>query len=149
MDRAYESDETRYLLQSLGFEPVVPPLQTRRDPWPFDAELYKRRNEIERLFGCIKRFRRVFTRYDKTELMFSAFVTVAFIADRLCRPTGSSSTTPCHRGRARRANPAPPSRGLHDGDRRQRAPTATVAGALLHPPPRLDPHRVPTTPRLQ
>jgi transposase len=63
--------------------PVVPPLQTRRDPWEYDTELYKRRNEIERLFGRIKRFRRVFTRYDKTDLMFSAFVTVAFIADQL------------------------------------------------------------------
>jgi len=40
-------------------------------------------NEIERLFGSIKRFRRVFTRYDKTDVMFSAFVTIAFIADQL------------------------------------------------------------------
>ena len=83
MDRAYEGNETRYLAQSLGFEPVVPPLKTRRDPWTCDTEVYKRRNEIERLFGRIKRFRRVFTRYDKTDLMFSAFVTVAFIADQL------------------------------------------------------------------
>jgi transposase len=83
MDRAYEGNETRYLAQSLGFEPVVPPLETRRDPWTYDTEVYKRRNEIERLFGRIKRFRRVFTRYDKTDLMFSAFVTVAFIADQL------------------------------------------------------------------
>ena len=83
MDRAYEGNETRYLAQSLGFEPVVPPLQTRRDPWTYDTEVYKRRNEIERLFGRIKRFRRVFTRYDKTDLTFSAFVTVAFIAGQL------------------------------------------------------------------
>jgi len=51
MDRAYEGNETRYLVRSLGFEPVVPPLQTRRDPWPYDTELSKRRNEIARLFG--------------------------------------------------------------------------------------------------
>jgi len=83
MDRAYEGNETRYLVQSLGFEPVVPPKENRLDPWEFDAELYKRRNEIERLFGRIKRFRRVFTRFDTTDLMFSAFVTLAFIADQL------------------------------------------------------------------
>ena len=83
MDRAYEGNETRWLAQSLGFEPVVPPLQTRVDPWAYDTELYKRRNEIERLFGRIKRFRRVFTRYDKTDLMFTAFITVALIADLL------------------------------------------------------------------
>ena len=83
MDRAYEGNETRYVAQSLDFEPVVPPLQTRLDPWEYDAELYKRRNQIERPCGRIKRFRRAFTRYDKTDLMFSAFVTVAFIADQL------------------------------------------------------------------
>ena len=88
MDRAYEGNETRYLVQPLGSEPVVPPLESRLDPWSFDAELYKRRNEIERLFGRIKRFRRVFTRYDKTDLMLSAFVTVAFIADQLRKNNG-------------------------------------------------------------
>lgn len=83
MDRAYEGNETRYLAQSLGFEPVVPPLQSRLDPWGYDTELYKRRNEIERLFGRIKRFRRVFTRYDKTDVMFTAFITITLIADML------------------------------------------------------------------
>jgi transposase len=83
MDRAYEGNETRWLTQSLGFDLVVPPKETRIDPWEYDVELYKRRNEIERLFGRIKRFRRVFTRYDKTDLMFLAFITVALIADLL------------------------------------------------------------------
>ena len=83
MDRAYEGNETRWLAQSLGFEPVVPPLQTRVDPWAYDTELYQGRNEIERLFRRIKRFRRVFTRYDKTDVMFTAFITVALIADLL------------------------------------------------------------------
>lgn len=83
MDRAYEGNETRYLVQSPGFEPVVPPKENRVDPWPYDTDLYKRRNEIERLFGRIKRFRRVFTRFEATDLMFSAFVTLAFIADQL------------------------------------------------------------------
>jgi len=83
MDRAYEGNQTRWLAQAMGLEPVVPPLRTRRDPCEYDADLYKRRNEIERLFGRIKRFRRVFTRYDKTDLMFSAFITVTLIADML------------------------------------------------------------------
>jgi transposase len=83
MDRAYEGNETRILAQSLGLEPVVPPKQNRLDPWEYDTELYKRRNEIERLFGRIKRFRRIFTRYEKTDLMFSAFITITLIADML------------------------------------------------------------------
>ena len=43
---------------------------------PFDAELKERRTEIERLFRRITRFCRVFTRYDRTDLVFSAFVTL-------------------------------------------------------------------------
>ena len=48
-----------------------------------DGELVVQTREIERLFRRIKRFRRVFTRYDKTDLMFTAFITVALIADIL------------------------------------------------------------------
>jgi transposase len=50
MDRAYEGNETRQLALDLGFIPVVPPLSTRVEPWEYDREMYKRRNEVERLF---------------------------------------------------------------------------------------------------
>ena len=50
MDRAYEGNETRQLALDLGFVPVVPPTKTRVDPWEYDREMYKRRNEVERLF---------------------------------------------------------------------------------------------------
>jgi len=83
MDRAYEGEQTRILAKALGFEPVVPPLSSRREPWQYHTELYKRRNEIERLFGRIKRYRRIFTRYEKTDLMYSAFITIVLIADQL------------------------------------------------------------------
>ena len=41
--------------------------------------MYKRRNEIERLFRRLKAFRRVFSRVEKLDLMFSAFVLIALI----------------------------------------------------------------------
>ena len=50
MDRAYQGDGTRQLALKLGYEPVVPPLRTRLEPWEYDREMYKQRNEIERLF---------------------------------------------------------------------------------------------------
>ena len=62
MDRAYEGNETRQLALALGFTPVVPPLSTRVHPWEYDREMYKRRNEIERLFRRLKGFRRIFSR---------------------------------------------------------------------------------------
>ena len=81
MDRAYEGDETRQLALDLGFTPVVPPLKTRRDPWLYDRQLYKRRNEIERLFRRLKGFRRIFSRFEKLDALFLGFIHFAFIYD--------------------------------------------------------------------
>ena len=83
MDRAYEGDETRALAVELGYIPVVPPKSNRKDPWDYDKELYKQRNQVERLFRRIKRFRRIFTRYDKLDIIFLAFVFFALIVDVL------------------------------------------------------------------
>ena len=51
--------------------------------WEYDHELYKRRNEVERLFRRIKAYRRVFTRYDKLDIVFLAFVSLALIIETL------------------------------------------------------------------
>ena len=82
MDKAYEGDNTRLLAQSLNFKPIVPPKSNRKIPWIFDKVLYKSRNNIERL---IKRFRRIFTRYDKLDSLFLFFIYFAFIFDSLIR----------------------------------------------------------------
>jgi len=83
MDRAYEGNETRALAVSLGYNPVVPPKSNRIDPWEYDKELYKKRNEVERFFRRYKRFRRVCTRYDKLDVMFITFFIFALIFDAL------------------------------------------------------------------
>ena len=83
MDRAYEGDETRALAVELGYIPVVPPKRNRKDPWDYDKELYKQRNQVERLFRRLKRFRRIFTRYDKLDVIFLAFVYFSLIVDAL------------------------------------------------------------------
>ena len=81
MDRAYEGDETRQLALALGYEPVVPPLRTRIAPWKYDREMYKRRNEIERLFRRLKGFRRIFSRFEKLDALFLGFILFALIVD--------------------------------------------------------------------
>ena len=83
MDRAYEGDETRELVEALGHIPVVPPKANRLEPWEYDPELYKRRNEVERLFRRLKGFRRLATRYDKLDIMFLAFIVLACIFQTL------------------------------------------------------------------
>ena len=45
--------------------------------------MYKRRNEIERLFRRLKGFRRVFSRFDKLDVLFLGFISFAFIIDAL------------------------------------------------------------------
>ena len=83
MDRAYEGDETRQLVLDLGFEPVVPPKTNREEPWNYDRDLYKRRNEVERLFRRLKGFRRIFSRFEKLDIMFRAFLNFALIVDMI------------------------------------------------------------------
>ena len=83
MDRAYEGDETRALAVELGYIPVVPPKNNRKSPRDYDKQLYKQRNQVEILFRRIKRFRRIFTRYDKLDVIFLAFVYFALIVDAL------------------------------------------------------------------
>ena len=83
MDRAYEGDETRQLALALGFTPVVPPLSSRAEPWEYDREMYKRRNEIERLFRRLKGYRRIFSRFEKLDALFLGFILFALIADAL------------------------------------------------------------------
>ncbi len=83
MDRAYEGDETRQLALDLGFVPVVPPLRTRVQPWEYARAMYKRRNEIERLFRRLKGFRRVFSRFEKLDVMFVAFINFALIVEAM------------------------------------------------------------------
>ena len=83
MDCAYEGNETRQLALDLGFIPVVPPHPNRIAPWVLKKELYKRRNEVERLFRRLKGFRRIFSRFDKLDLMFIAFIYFALITEAL------------------------------------------------------------------
>ena len=70
MDRAYEGNQTRQLARDLGYIPTVPPRRHRRIQWDYSRELYGKRNVVERLIRRLKSFRRVFTRYDKLDMMY-------------------------------------------------------------------------------
>lgn len=83
MDRAYEGNETRQLALDLGFTPVVPPLRTRVTAWEYNREIYKRRNEVERLFRRLKGFRRIFSRFEKLDVLFIGFIHFALITEAL------------------------------------------------------------------
>ena len=79
----YEDNETRQLALDLGFVPVVPSKSNRLDLWEYDREMYKRRNEVERLFRRLKGFRRIFSRFEKLDVIFLGFVVFVLIVDAL------------------------------------------------------------------
>ena len=81
MDRAYEDETTCQDALDSGYVPVVPPKKNRKSSWEYDKELCKRGNEIKRYFRRLKRFRRVFTRYDKLDIVFLAVISFAMILD--------------------------------------------------------------------
>ena len=85
LDRAYEGNETRQLALMLGFAPVVPPRKTRLDPWEYDREMDKRRNEVEQRFRRLKGFCRLFSRFEKLDVTFLGFIVFALIFDALHR----------------------------------------------------------------
>ncbi|GHT47641.1 hypothetical protein FACS189454_10130 [Planctomycetales bacterium] len=78
-DSPMREDENRQQAKAKGMKPVVPPKKNRKEPWNDDKELYKRRNEVERF----NEFRRVFTRYDKPDIMYAAFVQFVSICQLL------------------------------------------------------------------
>jgi len=71
------------LALNFGFIPVFPPQSNRLQPWQYDKTLSRKRNEIERLFRRLKGFRRIFTRFDKLDVVFLAFLNFAFIVEAL------------------------------------------------------------------
>ena len=83
MDAAYQGNETLRLAHQLGYTPVVPPNPQRLSRWRYDAVIYRKRNEIERLFRRLKSYRRVFCRFDKLDLLFLGFVVLALIIEAL------------------------------------------------------------------
>ena len=70
MDSAYEGENMREKALEKGYSPVVPPKSNRKEPWEYDKDRYKQRNAIERYFLRLKRFRKIFTRYDKLDVLF-------------------------------------------------------------------------------
>jgi transposase len=58
---------------------VIPPNANRAASIPYDAEMYKWRHLVENFFCKLKEFRRIATRYDKTDESFAAMIHLAGI----------------------------------------------------------------------
>ena len=67
----------RQIIENQGAAPNIPPKANRRWKNCFSPFLYRDRNAIERMFGRLKDFRRIATRYDRLAVNFLAAVQIA------------------------------------------------------------------------
>jgi len=79
-DRGYDADWFREGLQEKGITPCIPPKKNRKHQIPYDKVLYKQRHKVENMFGRLKDWRRISTRYDRcAHTFFSAICIAAFV----------------------------------------------------------------------
>ena len=76
-DKGYDSDWFRAALASRHIEPCIPGRSGRREPIDYDEDLYKQRNRIERMFGRLKDWRRIATRYDRCAHTLMSAIAIA------------------------------------------------------------------------
>ena len=92
-DKAFDGDGLRCACLDRDVNPNIP-LKANRDPqrWAWYIEGYRERNRVERLFGKLKQFRRVATRYEKLKVTYLGLLhlTLGFI--RLRRRTNVNTT---------------------------------------------------------
>jgi transposase len=84
-DKAFDNNALRAVLNERGAIAVIPSKAAdRKAPIPHDTEMYKCRHLVENFFQRLKEFRRIATRYDKTDTSFAAaiYLVGAFLAPR-------------------------------------------------------------------
>ena len=73
-DKAYDAQSLRDWLKSRRVIATIPSTATRTVPYRHSRIAYRRRNRIERLFGHLKNWRRVATRYDRLACNYLAAI---------------------------------------------------------------------------
>ena len=78
-DRGYDSDWFRKRLIVKGITPCIPPRRNRKVQHEYDKGLYKQRHKVENMFGKLKDWRRIATRYDRCAHTFFSAICIAAI----------------------------------------------------------------------
>ena len=76
-DRGYDADWFRNALTARGITPCIPSRTNRKVPIPHDKMLYRQRHKIENMFGKLKDWRRIQTRYDRCAHTFFSAIAIA------------------------------------------------------------------------
>ena len=76
-DKGSSSGKTRRYLQRRGIRSTIPRKKNEQRTGPFNRELYRERNRVERLINRLKQFRRLATRYEKRGKSYHAMWVIA------------------------------------------------------------------------
>jgi transposase len=76
-DRGYDADWFRGALKDKGIRACIPGQKQRNEPVKYDKRRYKRCNRIEIMFGRLKDWRRVATRYDRCPKVYLSVIVFA------------------------------------------------------------------------
>jgi transposase len=82
-DRAFDAGTFRRELLAADSRPCIPPRCSSKIQHYYSELLYAHRHVVENFFACIKRMRRVGTRYEKLGETFLGFVSFAAVLDWL------------------------------------------------------------------
>ena len=78
-DRGYDADWLRQALAERKIAACIPSKINRKVPIPHDPVLYRRRHKIEIMFGRLKDWRRIHTRYDRCAHTFMSAIALAAV----------------------------------------------------------------------
>ena len=76
-DKGYDADWFREALALRGMKACIPSRAKRKTPIAHDATLYRQRHKIEIMFGRLKDWRRIHTRYDRCAHTFMSAICIA------------------------------------------------------------------------
>jgi transposase len=76
-DKGYDADWFRHALSKRGIAPCIPSKSNRKIQIDYDKTLYRQRHKIENMFGRLKDWRRVHTRYDRCAHTFMSAICIA------------------------------------------------------------------------
>ena len=78
-DKAYDTNELRKWLKEQGIKAVIPPKSNRKETIACDYWHYKERHAVECLFGKLKHYRRISTRYEKKAMNYMGMLSFASV----------------------------------------------------------------------
>ena len=76
-DRGYDADWFRQALRARGTRPCIPGRANRSKPIRHGKQLYRCRHKVEIMFGRLKDWRRIHTRYDRCAHTFMSAIALA------------------------------------------------------------------------